>query len=176
MRIYKLLLAVLVISGLFSACSKENTASDIVAAQLVKDEAVINKYLTNNHIKATEVDSAGMGIGVYYVIDSAGVANTVITNSTTVTVSYTGWQINADGTLGASIGSSGTQFQPSFVVGSVISGWQWGLERSGVGNGGAITLYVPSKYAYGPYAQPTLGLPANAVLAFHIVLYNVTND
>lgn len=174
---YRLLLIVMVIPVLFSACSKENTAADTVAAQLVKDEQVINKYLADNSIKATEIDSAGVGIGVYYTLDTLGIANTVITPSTTVTVSYVGWAINSNGTLGNEIGSSGTQFQPSFVLGSVIRGWQWGLEDSKIGNGGAITLYIPSKCAYGPYPQPTLNnLPANSVLKFHIILYNVANN
>jgi len=177
MQMYRLLLIVMVVPVLFSACSKQNTAADVVKAQLAKDEQVINKYLTNNNITAKQIDSAGVGIGVYYTIDTPGVANTVITTSTTVTVSYTGWVIGTDGTLGGSIGSSGTQFHPSFVLGSVIMGWQWGLEDSGIGNLGAITLYVPSKYAYGPYAQASLNnLPANSVLKFHIILYNVANN
>jgi FKBP-type peptidyl-prolyl cis-trans isomerase FkpA len=176
---YRLLLIALIASGLLSACKKANTAADVVAAQLVKDEQLINKYLTSNNIKAAEVDSLGtFPTGIYYTVDSAGVANTLYTNSTTVTVDYTGWLMQTSGTLGPEIGSSNqpgqaVQFHPSFVLGSVIRGWQLGIPT--VGNGGAVTLYLPSKYAYGPYPQSTLGLPANSVLIFHIIIYNVTN-
>ncbi len=177
-QMYRLLLMVLVATGLLSACTKANSSADIVAAQLVKDEALINKYLTNNGIKATGVDSVGFPTGVYYKVDSAGVGNTLYTNSTTVTVSFTGWLMTANGTLGAAVATSdqagqSTQFHPSFVLGSVIRGWQLGIPE--VGNGGAVTLYLPSKYAYGPFDQPALGIPANSVMIFHIIVYNVTN-
>jgi len=175
---YRLLLVVLVAMGFLSACTKANSSADIVAAQLAKDEVLINKYLTGNNIKASVVDSAGVSTGIYYKVDSAGVANTLYTNSTTVAVAYTGWLMTTSGTLGPEIGSSNqpgqsTQFHPAFVLGSVIRGWQLGIPQ--VGNGGAVTLYLPSKYGYGPFPQPTLGVPANSVLIFHIIVYNVTN-
>lgn len=169
---YRLLVVVLVVTGFLSACTKANSSADVVAAQLVKDDQLINKYLTNNNIKAGEVDSLGFPTGIYYKVDSAGTANTLYTNSTTVTVSYTGWLMTTNATQGAAIGTT-NQFHPAFVLGSVIRGWQLGIPE--VGNGGAITLYLPSKYAYGPFAQPTLGVPANSVLIFHINVYNVTN-
>jgi FKBP-type peptidyl-prolyl cis-trans isomerase FkpA len=177
-KMYRLLLIVLVATGFLSGCAKVNSSADIVAAQLVKDDQLISKYLTANNIKASVVDSSGVSTGIYYTVDSAGVANTLYTNSTTVTVSYTGWSMTASGTLGPTIGTSyqvgdTTQFHPAFVLGSVIRGWQLGIPEVGIN--GAVTLYLPSKYAYGPFPQPTLGLPANAVLIFHIVVYNVTN-
>jgi FKBP-type peptidyl-prolyl cis-trans isomerase FkpA len=169
---YRLLLILLVVTGFLSACSKASSTADIVAAQLVKDDQLINKYLTNNNIKASEIDSLGNPTGIYYVVDSAGTANTLYSSSTTVTVGYTGWLMTTSATLGAVIGTT-NQFHPGFVLGSVIRGWQLGIPE--VGNGGAITLYLPSKYAYGPYNQQTLGVPANSVLIFHIIVYNVTN-
>jgi FKBP-type peptidyl-prolyl cis-trans isomerase FkpA len=54
-------------------------------------------------------------------------------------------------------------------------GWQYGIAKSGVKKEGTVTLYVPSHYAYGPFAQPSYGLPANAILIFRIKLYNITN-
>ena len=164
--------------GFLSACTKANSSADIVAAQLVKDKQLINKYLTNKGIKASEVDSVGFPTGIYYTVDSAGVANTLYTNSTTVTVSFTSWLMTTDATLGPAVATSdqagqSTQFHPSFVLGSVIRGWQLGIPQ--VGNGGAVTLYLPSKYGYGPFAQTSIGVPANSVLIFHIIMYNVTN-
>ena len=175
---YRLLLIALVVIGFLSSCAKTNSSVDIVAAQLVKDESLINKYLASNNIKASVVDSAGVSTGIYYTVDSAGVANTLYTNSTTVTVAYTGWLMTTSGTFGPMVGTSyqkgdTTQYHPAFVLGSVIRGWQLGIPE--VGLGGAVTLYLPSKYAYGPFDQPTLGIPANSVLIFHIIIYNVTN-
>jgi FKBP-type peptidyl-prolyl cis-trans isomerase FkpA len=180
----KALLIVLLFSAFLSACSKVNSGADVVSAQNVKDVALINKYLQNNNIKALEIDSAGIATGIYYKIDTAGAAGTLYTSSTQITVAYTGWLLTTNAALGPVVGQSfqtGQQFYPSFVLGEVLSGWQLGIENSGsglggpVGLGGAITLYLPSKYAYGPYNQPTLGIPANSVLIFHIILYNVTN-
>jgi FKBP-type peptidyl-prolyl cis-trans isomerase FkpA len=177
-QMYRLLLVVLVVTGFMSACSKTSSTADVVAAQLVKDDQLINKYLAGNNIKASVVDSAGVSTGIYYKVDSAGVASTLYTNSTTVTVSYTGWLMTTNGTMGPEVGTSfqkgdTTQFHPAFVLGSVIRGWQLGIPEAGLG--GAVTLYLPSKYGYGPFAQPTLGIPANSVLIFHIIIYNVTN-
>jgi len=177
-QMYRLLLIVSVAAGFLNGCTKASSTADVVAAQLVKDDQLINKYLTNKGIHAKEVDSSGVATGLYYTVDSAGVANTLYTNSTTVTLSYTGWLMQTDGTMGPMIGTSyqpgqPTQFNPAFVLGSVIRGWQLGIPE--VGLDGAVTLYLPSKYGYGPFPQSTLGLPANSVLIFHIVVYNVTN-
>jgi FKBP-type peptidyl-prolyl cis-trans isomerase FkpA len=169
---YRLLLIVLVAAGFLSGCTKANSSADVVAAQLVKDDQLITKYLTNNGIKAGQVDSVGAPTGIYYTVDSAGVANTLYSSATTVTVGYTGWLMTTNATRGGALGTT-NQYHPGFVLGSVIRGWQLGIPE--VGLNGAVTLYLPSKYAYGPFDQPTLGVPANSVLIFHIVVYNVTN-
>jgi FKBP-type peptidyl-prolyl cis-trans isomerase FkpA len=174
----RILLVILLFSAFLSGCSKDNSDVAVVSAQEVKDDQLINKYLTGNNIKVNVVDSADVSTGIYYTIDSAGVANTLYTSATNVTISYTGWLLTTNATLGPVIGQSyikgdTTQFNPSFVLGTVLRGWQLGIPEVGIG--GAITLYLPSKYAYGPFAQPTLGLPANAVLIFHIIVYNVVN-
>jgi FKBP-type peptidyl-prolyl cis-trans isomerase FkpA len=179
-QVYKVLFVVLLFSAFLSACSKTNGDVAIVNAQLVKDEALINKYLAANNIKATGVDSAGFATGIYYKIDTLGTANTLYAGSSSVTVSYVGWLLTSNATLGAVVQQSNqsgdtTQYHPSFVLGSVLRGWELGIEGSDVGIGGSVTLYLPSKYAYGPFAQPTLGLPANSVLIFHITVYNVLN-
>ncbi len=62
---------------------------------------------------------------------------------------------------------------PAYVLGQTIRGWQLGIPN--VKKGGTITLIIPSHYAYGPYPQPTLGLPANAILVFKITVFNIAN-
>ncbi|XHR93659.1 FKBP-type peptidyl-prolyl cis-trans isomerase [Mucilaginibacter sp. UC70_90] len=65
----------------------------------------------------------------------------------------------------------------SFILpiywGGVIKGWQLGIPQ--IKPGGKVRLLIPSRYAYGPYAQDSIHLPANSVLDFQIQLYNVTN-
>ena len=96
----------------------------------------------------------------------------MFTSSTQITVGYTGTLLKTGGVLGPVFAKT-DNFHPSFVLGTVIRGWQLGIPKDK--KGGAITLYLPSKYAYGPFAQPNLGLPANAILIFNITLYNITN-
>jgi FKBP-type peptidyl-prolyl cis-trans isomerase FkpA len=173
-----LTLAMLLVVGL-AGCSKDqlNTQADI-NAQKVKDDAVITKYLAANNVKAAEVDSSGVPTGIYYVADTLGTDSTLYTSSTLITVGYTCQQLTVNATLGPIVQTT-DQFHPSYTLGSVLSGWLLAFEDIPVGMapgaGGEITLYLPSAYAYGPYAQATLGLPANAILVFHINVYNVTN-
>jgi FKBP-type peptidyl-prolyl cis-trans isomerase FkpA len=183
------LLLILLFSVGLAGCSKETNAVDTpaeIAAQKIKDDALITKYLAANNIKAYVVDSSGVATGIYYKVDSAGAANPLYTNSTSITVGYTTWLLNTNAILGPAIQTT-NQFNPSFILGEVLDGWQLAFEdipnTQTPGNnsplvpgpGGAITLYVPSAYAYGPYPQSDLGLPANSVLIFHIIIYNVTN-
>ncbi len=158
-----------------SACSKTNDVPAEIRAQLVIDDKIITKYLADNDLtsKAKVVDSSGVSTGIYYIIDTAGTGSAIFTNSTSVTVSYTGNIISSSSTLGAQFTSSGTNYHPSFVLGSVIRGWQLGIPE--MKQGGTMRLYLPSHYAYGPFAQPTIGLPANSVTVFTIKLYTITN-
>ncbi len=188
-RISGIVVLIVLFSIVWAGCSKQSDAVDTpaaIAAQKIKDDALITKYLADNHIQAYMVDSAGVATGIYYVVDSAGAANPLYTNSTQITVGYTCWLLTTNATLGPAVQQT-NQFNPSYILGEVLDGWQLafedipGIATSGStsplvpGLGGAITLYVPSAYAYGPYPQPDLGLPANSVLIFHIIIYNVTN-
>lgn len=171
-RMKRILLFFLLLGGCLSACKKSVNVKAQIAAQLTKDKQLISTYLKNNNISANVVDSAGIATGVYYTVDTLGTGSNLFTNSTQITVGYTAWWLKPDETLSPAIVST-SQFHPSFVLGGVIRGWQLGIPQ--INGGGVITLYVPSHYAYGPYPQPNLGLPANAVLVFHITLYNISN-
>jgi FKBP-type peptidyl-prolyl cis-trans isomerase FkpA len=168
----RILLILILFSACLMGCSKSNDVVAQVNAQEAIDAKLITAYLKNNNINAKVIDSSGVSTGIYYTIDTAATGNALFTSSTSVTVSYTG-QLLTNGTLGSAFATSGTTFHPSFILGSVIRGWQLGIPYSNIG--GTITLYLPSNYAYGPYPQPELGLPANAILVFVITIYNVTN-
>lgn len=174
----RILLILLLFAAGLSGCSKTSNNADAINAQLGIDEKIITGYLKNNNITATQVDSSGIATGIYYTIDTVGPGANLYTSSTLITMGYTGTLLNTNGTLGTVFAQTDTppnNFHPSFVLGSVIRGWQLGLPAAKVGVGGTVTLYIPSKYAYGPYAQPQIGLPANAVLIFSITIFNLTN-
>lgn len=173
-KMNRLLLIVLLFAAGLSSCTKTVDVQAQINTQLAKDDQLITTYLKNNNITASVIDSAGVSTGIYYKIDTAGAGTGLFTSSTQVTVGWIAWQLKQDATLSPVIQKTDT-FHPSFVLGETIRGWLWGFEKSGISVGGIMTLYVPSHYAYGPFPQPTLGLPANAVLVFHITLYNITN-
>jgi len=162
----RVLLIVLLFSACLSACTKSTgiTSPAAVQTQAVIDDNLITQYLKNKGLTATQIDTTG----VRYIIDTPGTVSVLYTSSTQITVAYTGILMTT-GTIFAQTNN----FHPSFVLGQVIRGWQLGIPQ--VEQGGTITLFVPSRYAYGPYAQPGIGLPANAVLIFNITVYNVTN-
>ena len=167
----RILLILLLFTMCLSSCVKSTDVVAQVNAQAIIDGKIITTYLKSHNLPEQHVDTTG----VCYIINTPGTGNDLYTNSTQVTLGYTGEQLTANETLGPVFGQT-NNFHPSFVLGSVIRGWQLGIEGSKIQTGGTITLYLPSRYAYGPYPQPDLGLPANAVLVFQITIYSVTNN
>lgn len=155
----------------FAACKKDDSTLKQAAAQAIVDDKIVTDYIATNNLNAVRV-KIGTNLpdtcGVWYVIGSAGSGVSLYTSSTTVTVGYTGKQLTT-GTLFQST----SNYHPSFVFGQMIRGWQLGIPN--IKKGGSIRLLVTSRYAYGPYPQPLLGLPANAVLDFNIELFDVLN-
>jgi FKBP-type peptidyl-prolyl cis-trans isomerase FkpA len=166
----RILLILLLFTACLSACVKSADVVAQVNAQAIIDGKIISAYLKSNNLPEQHVDTTG----VCYIINSPGTGNDLYTNSTQVTIGYTGQQLTANETLGPVFAQT-NNFHPSFVLGSVIRGWQLGIEDTKIQTGGTITLYLPSRYAYGPFPQPDIGLPANAVLVFQITVYSVTN-
>lgn len=166
----RLLLVLLLLSACFAGCKNTNDAPAQIRAQLAVDTKIITAYLASNNINATVVDSSGVSTGIYYVVDTAGTGKDVYTSSTQIVVGYSAKLL----TTGAEITSTDA-FHPSYVLGATIRGWQLGIPASKVQEGGTVRLFVPSHYAYGPYAQPELGLPANAILIFTIRIYDIIN-
>jgi len=157
-----------------AACTKtSDTGLAAEKAQAVIDDKIISTYLAQNPgLKAIRIDTTG----VYYIIKQQGSGNDLFTNSTQVTVADTGRLLTT-----GQIFTETNMFHPSYILSQVIMGWQLGIPECKTG--GIVRLLIPSRYAFGPNAQPQLGvsfglangLPANAVLDFDIVLYNVTN-
>ena len=152
-----------------SACKKAATDNSVYLARIGTDSNTIRAYLTANHIPIKKVADT---IGVYYEIVDSGNISSLYTQSTLVTVGYTARLIPGGDTVST---TTNTAYHPSFTLGSVIRGWQVGIPL--IKKNGRIRLFVPSRYAYGPYEQTsnTKTIPANSCLDFDITLYNVSN-
>ncbi|NML63368.1 FKBP-type peptidyl-prolyl cis-trans isomerase [Massilia sp. RP-1-19] len=90
-----------------------------------------------------------------------------------VTVHYTGWLRNDDGTQGAKFDSSKDRndpFQFNLGAGQVIRGWDEGVQ--GMKVGGKRRLTIPAALGYG--ARGAGGaIPPNATLIFDVELLGV---
>jgi FKBP-type peptidyl-prolyl cis-trans isomerase FkpA len=177
---------VLLIFAFFSVCClstcKKSTefGSTQYKAQAKIDDAIIAQYIKDNNL-TDSIKRVSDTSGVYYIVKDPGQGTTLFTNSTQITVGDTAWVISK-GTIGNGEKFYQTgDFHPSYPIGSILLGWQLGIPM--ILTGGDIHILMPSRYAYGPVAHPELnqydlsktGLPANAILNFHIKLYDVIN-
>ncbi|HEY8026468.1 MAG TPA: FKBP-type peptidyl-prolyl cis-trans isomerase [Burkholderiaceae bacterium] len=92
---------------------------------------------------------------------------------THVTVHYTGWLQNADGSAGKKFDSSKDRNEPfDFPLGAghVIKGWDEGVQ--GMKVGGARKLTIPSTLGYGARGAGGV-IPPNATLIFEVELLAV---
>ncbi len=135
---------------IFGACNKEKK-------QAKKDEDIIKKYISNNHLAATAT-----GTGLYYVMEITG-TGTQPSASSQVTVAYKGYF--TDGKVFDQSDAAGI----TFGLSQVIKGWTEGIPY--FKEGGKGKLLIPSKLAYGK--DGTNGIPANSVLIFDINLIDV---
>ena len=90
-----------------------------------------------------------------------------------VTVHYTGWLRNDDGSQGAKFDSSKDRNDPfefSLGAGHVIKGWDEGVQ--GMKVGGARRLTIPAALGYGARGAGGV-IPPNATLIFDVELLAV---
>lgn len=164
-----LLILILCVVGL-SSCKKGYDSLAEERTQAAKDDEIIQKYIADNNLGTVtnRIDSAGIATGVYYIELKAGTGNDLYTNSTRVTIDYTG-KVLTTGYLFA----NSNNFHPSFSLGEVLRAWKLAIPQ--MKKGGKIRVLAASRYAYGPYPQDGINLPANSVVDFEIELLDVTN-
>lgn len=95
------------------------------------------------------------------------------TAGTTVSVHYTGWLQNPDGTAGRKFDSSKDRDDPfEFPLGAghVIKGWDEGVQ--GMKVGGVRKLIIPASLGYGARGAGGV-IPPNATLIFEVELLGV---
>jgi FKBP-type peptidyl-prolyl cis-trans isomerase FkpA len=91
----------------------------------------------------------------------------------TVTVHYTGWLRNPDGSAGQKFDSSkdrGDPFKFPLGAGRVIKGWDEGVQ--GMKVGGVRKLTIPAELAYGARGAGGV-IPPNATLIFEVELLGI---
>ncbi|WP_419699615.1 FKBP-type peptidyl-prolyl cis-trans isomerase [Mucilaginibacter sp. NFX135] len=163
----RILSVLLVIAIGFGACKKSTDPSIHYEEQKAIDDKIVSDYLAAHpDLNAKRIDTSG----VFYSIKPGeeGSGNDLFTNSTQVTVGYVGRILTSQDTIAKT-----NDFHPSYRLSDVIRGWQLGIPK--IKKNGKIRLFIPSRYAYGPFPQDSLHLPANSVLDFDIQLYNVIN-
>jgi len=90
-----------------------------------------------------------------------------------VTVHYTGWLQNSDGSKGTKFDSSvdrGQKFSFTIGIGQVIKGWDEGVMDMKVGE--KRTLIIPANLGYGERGAGRV-IPGNATLIFDVELFDV---
>jgi FKBP-type peptidyl-prolyl cis-trans isomerase len=133
-------------------CSKESCAEE-------KGLISMDQYLADNNL-SPEIGEAGMR----YIINEPGGAAKPLP-SAEVVVRYEGRQTN-DEVFDQTIGDP-----RKFLLNRLIGGWQLGIPL--VGEGGKITLFLPSALAYGP--SGTGDICPNSELIFEIELISFIN-
>lgn len=110
--------------------------------------------------------------GLQYEEISTGSGETA-TAGKKVTVHYTGWLQNDDGSQGAKFDSSkdrGEPFRFQLGAGHVIRGWDEGVQ--GMQIGGTRRLTIPAELGYGARGAGGV-IPPNATLIFDVDLLGV---
>ena len=157
----------------FTGCIKSNSDVQVEQARAAVEDKIITTYIADNHL--TGAKKVSDTSGVYYIVIQPGSGNALYTNSTQVTIGDTARLLYNDSTktYPDKIFQQTDNIHPSFVLSQTILAWRLGIPK--VNTGGIVRLLVPSRYAYGPFPQPLIGLPANAILDFNIQVYNVAN-
>lgn len=132
------------------ACEKDANQDEI-------DHGIIEEYIVEQ-----QLDGQFSSSGLYYVIEEDGSAEHPNLYST-VTFTYKGYYLNGDEF------DSGEYFTAS--LNNLIVGWQEGLQY--IGEGGKITMVIPSGIAYGSSGSGPIG--PNEAIAFDVTLHYFTN-
>ncbi|MFD0793515.1 FKBP-type peptidyl-prolyl cis-trans isomerase [Mucilaginibacter litoreus] len=166
----RVLVILLLLTACFASCKKGYDALEEVRIQADKDDKIIQDYIAANPAigDVKQVDSAGVATGIYYVVLAPGEGSTIYTNSTSITIDFTARILTT-----GEVFFKSNNFHPSYTLGAVLRAWKLAIPQ--IKKGGKIRILSPSRYAYGPYDQPEIGLPKNSVVDFEIELLDVTN-
>ena len=156
-----------------TATSTDKEADQTTGTGTITDaQGIINEYLTANNLTATKTAD-----GLNYVITTNG-TGAVPTAGQTVTVNYSGFLLNTNGTLGTEFDSNTnsafghvTPFSFTLGAGQVIAGWDEAFALLPVGT--VAQLIIPPSLGYG-LAGSGSSIPPNSILVFDVTLVSAT--
>lgn len=162
----KKVLSILVIAIIFvMGCKKDEEVDP--AIQLAKDKVLIQEYLTDNNITATETAS-----GLFYVIDNEGTGTEYPSDTATVTIKYRGYLLDHS-VFDETTGTQTATFDLGITTTiRLIDGMKEGIQLFKQGAKGR--LFIPSTLAYG--IQQQAKIPENSCLIFEIEIISFSND
>ena len=149
--------------------SVDKTGNKASGTGTITDGAgIISNYLAANNLTATTTAD-----GLNYVIKTNG-TGPVPTAGQTVTVNYSGFILNSNGTKGTEFDSNTdsqfghvSPFSFTLGAGQVIAGWDEAFALLPVGT--VAELIIPSALAYGTTGSGT-SIPPNSILIFDVTL------
>lgn len=164
LKLNRLSVLLLFLAFIFTSCMDDGSCDQkpstaVNQDQLQLDIEAIESYLTENNIEAQVHES-----GLRYVINEEGDGKKASVCDQ-VTVRYDGFLVSDESNFDGSDGKN-----VAFPLSRVIIGWQVGVPL--IREGGSITLYIPSSYAYGSRGSGDR-VPPNANLIFEIDLVRV---
>jgi FKBP-type peptidyl-prolyl cis-trans isomerase len=135
-------------------------------------DGVIANYLSANNLTATTTAD-----GLRYVITTNG-TGAVPTDGQTVTVNYSGYLLNSNGTLGTEFDSNTdsqfghvTPFSFTLGEGQVIAGWDEAFALLPVGT--TAQLIIPPTLGYGATGSGST-IPPNSILVFNVTVLSAS--
>lgn len=129
--------------------------------QSEKDQKLIEDYIERNGLETQVTDE-----GIHYIITREGQGERPDISST-IEVHYEGFTLD-DEKFDSSYDRQETAI---FPLANLIRGWVIGLQL--IEEGGAITLIIPSEYAYGNSPPPGDIIGRDEVLLFNLELIDV---
>jgi len=137
-------------------------ATPAVAAQLKKDDAVLQEYIKKNNLTVQKTPS-----GIYYQVLKPG-TGAKPTPGQTVSVNYNGTLLS--GKLFDSSDKAGKPIDFPLGQGAVIPGWDEGIAL--LNKGSKAILLIPSPLAYGTRGAGA-DIPADSPLRFEVELVGI---
>lgn len=149
-------LSSLLLVFLCSCIDSDDTSVD-VAEQFALEQANITTYLDDNNLVA-ETDTV---YGLRYILNPQGSGSAPL-RTDSVNVDYVGYVLGSTSSFddGDSV---------VFQLDDLIAGWQILLPY--LQEGGSMTMFIPSYYAYGAYAVGSI--PSYSTLMFNVTLNEV---
>lgn len=138
---------------------------NVVSDQNLYDDQIINNYKTTNSLTGFTKTPGGY----YYKVTIPGTGTDPLDQYSTFTATYsgkylTGVQFDASATDGTA---------SSLSIDSVVPGVAQGLQ--GLTTGAAVTLLLPSRYAYGRGGNSAASIAGNVSMRFDFTVVTITN-